>query len=92
MALATGSALADIELPSGMRMYISALDISNCFYHFELPASLRPYFALKGVRASALGLDTIEGQSIPPGQVIYPRFCAVPMGWGHAARWCQEGA
>ena len=88
--LATGASFAQMELGEGEILYTGTADIKDAFYHLELPASLRPFFALKSVLVGDVGVSEIGGQPVPPSTRLSPRLKVVPMGWSWALWWCQS--
>lgn len=77
------------QCPASIAAYSpELLDLKDAFYHFELPAELRPFFTMRGVAAGEVGVSEIE-IAVAPGQKIYPRLKVLPMGWSHALWWCQ---
>ncbi|CAK9008777.1 Uncharacterized protein SCF082_LOCUS10011, partial [Durusdinium trenchii] len=42
------------------------------------------------VTAESMGLTTLEGSPLRPGDWIYPVVSVIPMGWTHAMVWCQR--
>ncbi|CAK0873437.1 unnamed protein product [Prorocentrum cordatum] len=48
--LATGAALAAIELPGGANLWTASADVADAFYNVQLPGAWRPYFALPPLR------------------------------------------
>ena len=60
------------------------------FITFSLPEQLRPYFGLRPVLASDVGITHVGQRAVRPDQLIYPRLAVMPMGWSHAAWWCQK--
>eukprot|EP00969_Alexandrium_andersonii_P329251 14548639-Alexandrium_andersonii.AAC.1 len=52
--LASGEALAGIECSPDQRIALRAGDVEVCFYQYELPEDLKPFFCLPGVRFGAL--------------------------------------
>ncbi|CAK0858210.1 unnamed protein product, partial [Prorocentrum cordatum] len=86
--LATGAALAAIELPDCALLWTASADIADAFYNMQLPGAWRPYFALPPLTPGGLG-----GRP-PPGsrarQRLWPRLAVLPMGWSHALAVCQR--
>eukprot|EP00974_Lingulodinium_polyedra_P127560 11202628-Lingulodinium_polyedra.AAC.1 len=87
--LASGSSFGEIEL-GDEQLFVGHGDLCDAFYHFSLPEALRPFFGLAPVRAMDVGLTTLNGVSIPGHQLVWPRLAVMPMGWSHAAWWCQR--
>ena len=88
--LATGSSLALLELPEGSDLWIAAVDIADAFYNMSLPVCLRRFFVLPRFRAHQLSITEVGGTPVRPGDWIYPRLAALPMGWSHALWFCQQ--
>ena len=53
------------------------LDLSDAFYHLELPYELRRWFTMRRVRASALGITELAGKKLGPGAWLFPRVSGV---------------
>ena len=88
--LATGEAMARIELEPDQQLYTASADLQNAFYTMEMPAALRPYFGLRKLRAGDLGITEVQGQAVKAEQWLHPRVAVIPMGWSHAMWWCQR--
>ena len=87
--LASGSSLGEIELEPGHDLYIGHGDLCDAFYHFALPLQLRRFFGLPRVRAGVVGVTEVQGRAVSPETWVHPRLAVVPMGWSHAAWFCQ---
>ncbi|CAK0847592.1 unnamed protein product, partial [Prorocentrum cordatum] len=61
VTLCTGETLGNLEVGEDETLYISEADLSNAFYHLQLPVELRDLFALRRVRARDIGLTEIDG-------------------------------
>lgn len=88
--LCTAETLTRIELPPDSCLHIATADLKDAFYHFQLPAALRTYFGMRGLQAGEVGVTEIEGCSVSPDKMLYPRLKVLPMGWSHALFWCQR--
>ncbi|CAK0904148.1 unnamed protein product [Prorocentrum cordatum] len=86
--LATGAALAAIELPDGANLWTASADIVDAFYNMQLPDAWRPCFALPPLDSWGLGREAAPGQ--PRAQRLWPRLAVLPMGWPHALAVCQR--
>lgn len=83
--LASGEALADITVPAGRSLRFLSGRVDVCFYQYELPHHLRPYFTLpevgrKFLRASflrRLGIDST-------GPPVSFQLSVIRMGWNWA--------
>ncbi|CAK0805153.1 unnamed protein product, partial [Prorocentrum cordatum] len=62
VTLCTGETLGNLEVGGGETLYISEADLSNAFYHLQLPVELRDLFTLRRVRARDIGLTEIGGK------------------------------
>ncbi|CAK0838131.1 unnamed protein product [Prorocentrum cordatum] len=69
VTLCTGETLGNLEVGEGETLYISEADLSNAFYHLQLPVELRDLFTLRRVRARDIGLTEIGGQPVRDGYV-----------------------
>eukprot|EP00438_Fugacium_kawagutii_P012339 Skav221970 [mRNA] locus=scaffold195:898936:903000:- [translate_table: standard] len=87
--LATGEAMARMQLEPGQELFTASADLQNAFYTMEMPEDLRTYFGLRRLRAESLGLTEFGGRAISPDTWIYPRVRVIPMGWSWAMWWCQ---
>ena len=92
VSLATGAALAALELPTGEYLYTAQGDIADAFYNMALPREWRPYFALPALPFWRLGLPPAGVPGIRAGSGVWPRLAALPMGWSHALSVCQAVA
>ena len=89
VALATAECLSRIELEPGSELHVATADLKDAFYHFGLPAELRPFFGMRPIRAGEFGITHLAGVSLKPGDRIFPRLAVLPMGWSHALWFCQ---
>ncbi|CAK0818121.1 unnamed protein product [Prorocentrum cordatum] len=89
VSLLTGEGLAGLELGEGEELHVGGADLSDAFYHMQLPPDLRPFFCFRAVRAGAVGCASVNGQAVPPSAMVYPRLSVIPMGWSWALWMCQ---
>ena len=88
--LATGDSIGRLELSEEAPLYVCSADLQNAFYTMAMPEALRPFFGLRRVTAESMGLTTLGGSPLRPGDWIYPVVSVIPMGWTHAMVWCQR--
>ncbi|CAK0856443.1 unnamed protein product [Prorocentrum cordatum] len=69
VTLCTGETLGNLEVGEDETLYISEADLSNAFYHLQLPVELRDLFTLRRVRARDIGLTEIDGMPVRDGYV-----------------------
>ena len=71
-----------LEVEPGQQVFLGNANIKVAFYAMELLEKLLKYFGLPhGVRASDVGVTSINGIPNRPDECIVPVFCAIPMGW-----------
>ena len=74
----------------------SAADVNDCFYQFCLPEASSWFGVRRLVDAYSWGArriyddDLREFRRVVPGEMLYPVFEAVPMGWAFALHFCHE--
>ncbi|CAK0868103.1 unnamed protein product, partial [Prorocentrum cordatum] len=93
-ALPSGEALAALEIDesnAGQRIVAPSADVEVCFYQYELPSNLRPFFALKSVDLRFLPRRVRDQVSQQPtnGHIQF-QSRVVPMGWAWAAHLVQQ--
>lgn len=88
--LATGEALARMNVAAGEQVFVASADLQNAFYTMSMPQHLRSLFGLRAVRAELLGLTHVEGQPVGPHTLVHCRVAVIPMGWKWALWWCQR--
>ncbi|CAK0789751.1 unnamed protein product, partial [Prorocentrum cordatum] len=89
--LLTGEGLAGPELGEGEELHVGGADLSDAFYHMQLPPDLRPFFCFRAARAGAAGCTRVNGKPVPPSAMVYPRLSVIPMGWSWAL-WMRQTA
>lgn len=79
--LATGDALARVEVGEGEKLYICNADLANAFYTLAMPASLRKFFGLRKIKAKDLGVTELQGQPVGSDTWVTPRsvYCLYKM-------------
>ena len=89
VSLATAEVLCQIDLGGqDGDLCIATADLKDAFYHFELPAVLRPYFGMT-VAAGEVGVKSVNGRAVRSTTMLFPHLKVLPMGWSHALWWCQ---
>ena len=88
--LATGDALSRIEVEEGAELFMASADLQNAFYTMGMPEALRPWFGLRRLKASVLGVTEVGGVKVSGQEWLYPRIKVIPMGWSWALWWCQR--
>lgn len=78
--LPTPEVTARLQVPLGHRLFVTKIDLDNFYHRLQLPAWMRPYFALPPLRASEL----TAASTFPPDALVYPCCCTLPMGWSHS--------
>ena len=71
---------------AGRRVHVAKVDLDNFYHRLRIPQWLRPYFALKPVRAGDVGLAERYGGA---NVLIYPCCATLPMGWSHSVYLAQ---
>ncbi|CAK0910921.1 unnamed protein product [Prorocentrum cordatum] len=64
-----GETLGNLQVAEDETLYISEADLSNAFYHLQLPVELRDLFTLRRVRARDIGVTEIGGVPVHDGYV-----------------------
>eukprot|EP00959_Pyramimonas_sp_CCMP1952_P034848 730033-Pyramimonas_sp.AAC.1 len=62
-------------------LYFSEADLSNAYYHPQLPFELRHLFTLRRVRARGIGLIDFNGELVREGAWVHPGLRACPKEW-----------
>ena len=88
--LPTSAALSQIEGPAGCDLLISAGDIRNAFYAFEVPEGLSDMFTLPLIDAQHANVHCIDGIAINPDTLLTPCLTVLPMGWNWSLHLCQS--
>ncbi|CAK0801976.1 unnamed protein product, partial [Prorocentrum cordatum] len=70
--LATGDSLSRLERASDQTIFSASFDIKDYFHELRIDEELSQYFALPAVRASAVGVGSINGVKVGPSELIYP--------------------
>ncbi|CAK0895237.1 unnamed protein product, partial [Prorocentrum cordatum] len=70
--LATGDSLGRLECASDQTIFSASFDIKDYFHELRIDEELSQYFALPAVRASAVGVESINGIKVGPSELIYP--------------------
>ena len=89
-SLASTAAMVEIEVPGGPSLWLSAQDIVDCFYQFDIPDELAEYFGLFPVEAGLVGVTELDGEPVSPRELIVPCICVLPMGMSWALHWAQQ--
>ncbi|CAK0837444.1 unnamed protein product, partial [Prorocentrum cordatum] len=82
--LATGDSLSRLECASDQTIFSASFDIKDYFHELRIDEELSQYFALPAVRASAVGVGSINGVKVGPSELIYPALQSLPMGFSWA--------
>ncbi|CAK0808368.1 unnamed protein product, partial [Prorocentrum cordatum] len=89
--LASGEALANLEVDAAGGIAVASGDVECCFYQYELPSWARAFFGLPAVQARFL--DPAARQQLgvsDPSEMIHFVARVVPMGWSWAVHLTQE--
>ncbi|CAK0803561.1 unnamed protein product [Prorocentrum cordatum] len=89
--LASGEALANLEVDAAEGVAVASGDVECCFYQYELPSWARAFFGLPAVQARFL--DPAARQQLgvsDPSEMIHFVARVVPMGWSWAVHLIQE--
>ncbi|CAK0852117.1 unnamed protein product [Prorocentrum cordatum] len=89
--LASGEALANLEVDAAGGIAVASGDVECCFYQYELPSWARAFFGLPAVQASFL--DSAARQRLggsDPSEMTHFVARVVPMGWSWAVHLTQE--
>lgn len=78
--------LPKLIVPDGKKLYVAKSDLSDFFYRFRIPQWMQPYFALPGIKAEELQLESKYGI----GTLIYPCLAVLAMGWSHSVYLAQK--
>ena len=73
-----------------MLISFGVADVADCFHHMLLPECLKDYFCWPPVPAGSVGISAIGGQPVSAGTMIWPRNCALPMGFSWAPFRAQQ--
>ncbi|CAK0809169.1 unnamed protein product [Prorocentrum cordatum] len=69
---------------SEQAVYSASFDIEDYFHELRIDEDLSQYFALPAVRASAVGVESIDGVKVDARELIYPALQSLPMGFSWA--------
>ncbi|CAK0887158.1 unnamed protein product, partial [Prorocentrum cordatum] len=69
---ATGDSLSRLECASDQTIFSASFDIKDYFHELRIDEEFSQYFALPAVRASAVGVESINGIKVGPSELIYP--------------------
>jgi hypothetical protein len=86
IALPTPDLLSKLEVPEGKKLYVAKTDLSDYYYRISIPAWMRKYFALPGVRAGDIDMGGTYGDDT----TIYPCLTVLAMGWSHSVFCAQS--
>ena len=89
MALVSGNQFAEIELEGPDCLYIAQQDVQDCYHQFWIPEELSRMFCLLPIRASELGIDSVDGVGVSSETLVYPCCRTLPMGFALSAFWVQ---
>ncbi|CAK0911836.1 unnamed protein product, partial [Prorocentrum cordatum] len=89
--LASGEALANLEVDAAEGVAVASGDVECCFYQYELPAWARAFFGLPAVQARFLDPAARQQLGVSDlSEMIHFVARVVPMGWSWAAHLIQE--
>lgn len=81
VSLPTPDLIAQLRAPLGRPLYVSKLDISDCYHRLVVPRWMSEYFALPAVPTSLFpGLAERFGSN----SRVYPCLRTLPMGFSHS--------
>jgi len=87
--LPTGGAWAQLETRPGDDVFIASGDIDCAFYRLQMPEGLDEYFSLPAVAGHAVGISSLDGVPLAPGETVFPCITVLPMGFSWALHLCQ---
>lgn len=88
--LPIGASFSRLFLEESETFECSSGDRKDAFYTLALPEHLRCFFVLEPIRPRDLAGSFELLEELKRCDWLYPRFCAVPMGWSHAVNLCQR--
>lgn len=88
--LPSADAFTRLELPENSSFVAGSGDLANAFYTLAVPDDLGRMFTLPAIEAEKLGLTSIDGCAVRPGQRVTPYLTVLPMGWAWALHLCQS--
>ena len=78
------SHLLQLQVPTGVVIYVAKSDLSNFYHHIGLPSWMQPYFALPPLTPAEL-----RSLGLPHG-AAFPCCVTLPMGFSHAVYLAQN--
>ena len=85
--LFSAAGFGEIRCEPGRELFYGEVDVKNAFYQHGLPRWLSEFFCLPFVTGSELqsmGVDTLDGCRLEPGERVYAQLAVAPMGWNWA--------
>ena len=91
VGLTTSESMCRIEMDSSDYVFISKVDVQNCFYQMLIEGELVEYFALPAMSEAELGVgDFIFRGEDEPDTAWYPCLKALPMGFSWSLFFAQH--
>lgn len=88
-ALASGLALARVEMGEDASLYCEQGDVQCCFYQFLLPEWIQEFFGLPEIEARYRPADMQRALGVTGATMVSLLLRVVPMGWSWAVYFIQ---